>query len=359
MENEEVGGSFEEILRKLANDPRVLEAAESDEFEEIVAGAVQGELSEGGSRLLEDLLGRAPAMLLEHAEDRLKFEASIRETWGEALDLFEVFHVICLEAGETFNTRHRPDAAANQDYAFEALTRIHARACLVAGEVLALLRAGYPSGAHARWRTIHELAVVAFFIHEHGGETARRYLLHDAIQSHKAAKSYQMHHAKLGYEPMPDEEFEEVQRRRKALVAEFGSCFADPYGWAAEVLGRRARFFIQIEEAVNMQHMRPYYGMASHGVHPNIRGSHFDLGIAPGRDILLAGPSVLGFADPGDGACLSLFQATVCLLTHAPDTDGLLVMVALQTLLPRVGDTFLTAQNQQDRRTPDDHTADH
>ena len=222
-------------------------------------------------------------MLSEHLEYRTGFESRLRETWGEALDLFEVFQVICLEAGESFLQRHRAEAEAADDHVFEALTRIHARACLVAGEVLALLRSGYPSGAHARWRTIHELAVVAVFIQEHGSETARRYLLHDAIQAHKAALAYRTHSEALGFEPLTDEEFEPIQERRDALVAEFGTDFADWYGWAAEALGRPARTFSAIEEAVDMSHMRAHYGMASHAVHPNIHGSLFDLGLVSGR----------------------------------------------------------------------------
>jgi hypothetical protein len=347
---ETVDNIFSEWAEMLAHDPRVIEVADRPDFADLIVEIVQQALQERGARLLDELLRRAPQMLSEHLEDRAAFEASIRDRWGDALDLFEVFHVICLEAGESFNARHRPTAAATNDCVFDALTRIHARACLVAGEVLTLLRAGYPSGAHTRWRTIHELAVVAFFIREHGSETARRYLLHDGIQTHKAALSYREHHARLGYEPMPDEEFEGIQRRRDALVAEFNPQFADQYGWAADALGRPAYSFRPIEEAVSLDHMRAHYKMASHPVHPNVRGSFFDLGLAPGRDVLLAGPSMFGFVDPGYAACLSLYQTTVCLLNDKADLDGSLVMVALQELLPRVGEAFLEADTRQEER---------
>src|SRR2546423_12781767 len=73
--------------------------------------------------------------------------------------------------------------------------------------------------------------------------------------------------------------------------------------------------------------VRPYYRMASNPVHPNVRGSLFDLGVGGGREILLAGPSTAGLADPGHAACISLMQTTVCLLNHKVEGEGVAVML--------------------------------
>ena len=67
-------------------------------------------------------------------------------TAGPALDRYECVRVCCLEAGEDFHTRHsrHPDGS---DLKRSALTLLHARACLVASEVQALLRSGHAAGA--------------------------------------------------------------------------------------------------------------------------------------------------------------------------------------------------------------------
>jgi hypothetical protein len=224
--------------------------------------------------------------------------------------------------------------------------RLHARACLVAAEVLTLLRAGFPSGAHARWRTIHELAVVAFFITEHEQEIARRYLAHDAIQRHKSAVLYTRYHEKLGYEPFDPGEFDAIEKLRIDALAEFGSGFAKDWGWAIPALGEGVSpTFKAVEEATGMDHFRPYYRMASDPAHAGAHGSFFDLGLHDPAGILV-GPSPIGFADPGHGACLSLFQVTVCVLKYRPDFRNVMTMHALSKMLDRVGEAFLDAQRQ-------------
>ncbi|NJM53745.1 MAG: hypothetical protein HC846_10380 [Blastocatellia bacterium] len=74
---------------------------------------------------------------------------------------------------------------------FEVLLSLYARACLVSSEILVLLKAGFPDGSHARWRTLHEIAVVAMFIEKHGKEVAERYLLHEYVEDYKGAMQHQ------------------------------------------------------------------------------------------------------------------------------------------------------------------------
>src|SRR5262249_7708806 len=81
-----------------------------------------------------------------------------------------------------FNDAHRAEAAEEDDFRFDALTMLHSRACLVASETLELMKGGYPYGAHARCRTLHELAVFAAVIGEHDQELAERFLLHTTVE---------------------------------------------------------------------------------------------------------------------------------------------------------------------------------
>jgi hypothetical protein len=335
-----------ELLNDLLRDPQKAALLESDDFPERLQVGIVEALRESGDALLDTLLERAPEMLTEHRAHREAFEADLLIFWGKAFDLYETFHVSCKEAGHDFFERYMPDPDDPHDFVFDALMRLHARACLVASEVLSLLRAGFPSGAHARWRTIHELGVVAFFITEHGQEIARRYLAHDTIQRYKSAELYNTYHEKLGYEPFEPSELTAIEKRYRDALDEFGPGFGKEWGWAIPALADgRSPTFKAIEEAAGLDHLRPYYRMASDPSHANAHGSFSDLGLHDPSGILV-GPSPIGFADPAHGACISLFQVTVCVLNYRVDMRNAMTLNALSKMLKQVGETFLDAQHR-------------
>jgi hypothetical protein len=281
-------------------------------------------------------------MLKHRVRERIAFESNLVKAWRKPLDLLEIFLVIALEAGDEFNAEFRAIASEEQDYMFEVLTRLHARACQIASEILVLLRSGYADGAHARWRSLHEIAVVAFFIKSFGNEIAERYLLHDMVESYKAARQYQEHCNALGYEPLTEGELNEIKLGYEHLISRFGPPYKSDYGWAAPVLQKEKPTFRDLEEEVELDHLRPFYKMASHNVHANPKGVFFKLGLYPeSSDILLAGPSNTGLADPGHGAAISLGQITVALLTTRPNIDRLVICDILMRLEQEIGDRFL------------------
>ena len=63
------------------------------------------------------------------------------------------------------------------------------------------------------------------------------------------------------------------------LVRRFGKDYKKPYGWAASAIGIKSPSFDQIERHIGLDHMRPYYGMASDNVHANSHGALFRIGL--------------------------------------------------------------------------------
>lgn len=256
--------------------------------------------------------------------------------------------VIASEAGGSFNHTFRTSAAQQQNFVFDALTRLHARACQIAYEILTLLKAGYADGAHARWRTLHEISVIGYFIAEAGQDTAEAYLLHTVVESYKASQLYQDYSTQLGYEPLPQQELDQTTLAYEAALNRFGRSYAGEYGWASQALRSRGineAHFRSIEKAVNLSHWRPYYKMASHNVHANPKGILFKLGSrSENRQVLLAGPSDTGFTDPAHSTAISLHHITVALLTFEPTIDQLVVVSILQTLIDEIGEAFLAIQ---------------
>ncbi len=199
--------------------------------------------------------------LAEEKTDRTGFEERLRERWGPALDTLTLFRLWCLDASMILHERYK--ATEKNDWIYAALVRLHARACLVTAEVVALLHGGFSSGAHARWRSVHEIVVVGSFIAEHGQDTAERYLLHEAVESNRAAADYQRYATRLGYEQLTPDELKNLRATQEALIARFGPEYARPYGWASNALDNPDPKFSDIQAAASLDHLRPYYRMAS------------------------------------------------------------------------------------------------
>jgi hypothetical protein len=297
--------------------------------------------------ILSGLKKDMPAMLKAHRKDVKGFENRLHIDWKKPFDLFEAFLKLAFEAGDEFNNEFRRDEAETGNYVLDALTRLHARACQIASEVLVLLKSGFADGAHARWRSLHEIAVVASFIKTHGNEVAERYLLHDNIESFKAASLYNKYCEVLGDEPISQIEYDSIKAVCDGLIARFSSSYKNNYGWAAAALNKDNPNFCDIEENSGLDHLRPYYKLASHNVHANPKGVMFRLGLlGNAQNILLAGPSNYGFTDPAQGTVFSLGLITVTLLTVKPTIDNLVLSNILLKLETKIGNEFFKVQKE-------------
>ena len=288
-----------------------------------------------------------------------QFEERLLERWKKPIDLLEILVEICLEAGAELNNECRSTAARSNDYVFTVLTALHARACQTSHEILALLRSGLADGAHARWRTLHEIAVIAAFIKNQGQETAKRYLDYGIIESYKEIREYQEHCSRLGYEPLAEKELEAIRQRFEETLRAYGKSFQQEYGWVPENILIQ-RNFAAIEEHVKLGHLRPYYRMACHNVHSGPKGIEVRLGLLRGgseKTLLLAGPSNYGLADPGQGAAISLNQITTCLLSIRPTIERLSTMKAIEELVTEINPAFVEVQMQieKEEKLREDH----
>lgn len=301
--------------------------------------------------ILSGLKKSTPAMLKAHRKEMKKFEQRLYNDWKKPFDMLEAFWVLALEAGDEFNKEFRKNEAESKNYVFEVLTRLHARACQIASEILVLLKSGFADGAHARWRSLHEIAVVGSFIKTHGNEVAEKYLLHDNIESFKAATLYQKHYEALGIEPISQDEYDLIKTTRDKLITRFGNSYKYNYGWASSALNKDDPTFSDIEENSGLDHLRPYYKLASHNVHANPKGVMFKLGLLQDtHNILLAGPSNVGFTDPAQSTAISLGLITVTLITTKPTIDNLVLSNILLKFESEIGEEFLKVQKEIEDR---------
>ena len=299
--------------------------------------------------LLARLADEMDSALRDSRGDLTGFRRRLNKRWKTPLNLLELFIELAYDAGSNFNTNFRPRAAIADDFAFEALTRLHARACQIASEVLVLLRHGFADGAHARWRSVHEIAIVSYMIREHGNALAERYLLHDTIQRYKLACTHQEYHERIGDDPVPQEDIQRLKAERDELRDRFGRSFLGDYGWAAEAIGNPRPTIRDLELHAGIDHMRPYYRMASDNVHANSHASLYRLGLGTDELVggtLLAGPSNMGLADPGHATALTLSQITINLICRKSGLSSTALASVLLKMQDRVGSEFLRVHRE-------------
>lgn len=301
----------------------------------------KGNLEAAVDTILAEVKQKIPQRLAQERSVRAAFEDKLYATWKRALDLFEMITILTLEAETSFNQKYSQRAVMEKDVIFDTLIQLHARACHTASEVRSLLASGHATAAFSRWRTLHELAVVALLIRDYGQDLAERYLFHEVIESVKGAEEYQRHCVRLGHKALEPDEMASRLTSRDALIQRFGKPFSKPYGWAAQALGKNNPKFCDLECAVGLDYIRPYYRMASHGVHSNPKGVTFKIENIGSRQIMIAGPSRFGLADPGHASLLSLLQCTTVLLGTKQDEETVIILRVLKRLVDEAGQAFL------------------
>jgi hypothetical protein len=319
-------------------------ARKLEELEDLAGEAARAAVGPAVELLTDSVLEGSDELIRSDREHREGFERRLGEHWGSALELADLLRLTAVEAAASFHERNKPAAG---DWVYDAIVRLHARACLISSEIAALLRSGHASGAHARWRALHEVVVVAFFIAKHGQETARRYRLHDAVASYRALADYQRFAPELNYDPFDAKEVQEIKDRRDELCKEFGDLYGKEYGWAAEVFGF-APSFRRIEDDVDLAKWRPYYRWASQSIHADPKALVLDLGVLEPNTMMLAGPSNAGLADPGHSMCISLGQITTVLLGLRPELGDIVIMQFLLGLVDAAGEAFITGHRKLD-----------
>lgn len=313
-----------------------------DEILELLPEFYEGILREITDNLYADFEKRAPAMLREHRALRRGFMKRNFGRWRRGFDLLECLIVISQEAGSAINNALRPIAVLNGDAIFEAIIPNHARAIQISREILTLMMAGFPDGALARWRTLHEIAVVSLFLSEHGQRIAERYILHDHVTAWKRAKSYMEHHERANLGPIDKETLDRLEANSKDIMGRFGDSMKEDYGWAAPALNKTRPTFADLEKATRLDHWRPRYKWATQNTHGSYRSLGSTLATCESEQpVLSVGESNSGMTDPAHMTAISLNAATLPVIMLEPNLDRLAVAKIMERLSDEIGETFL------------------
>lgn len=310
---------------------------------------VEGFAERISKKTLKDLKKRWAEEQRLQEVDLAGFRERMEETWGKPLGQLRMLLTIAREwCGEAHG--EADDSEENGKSRLKKLmVRFLVRSCQVTDEMICLLENGFADGAMARWRTLHEIGVVAAVISKFGDDIAERYMAHQAVESRRAMKKYMDCCVDLGYRPVGAREIRKIEKRYHAAIGRYGETFRSDYGWAAHHLKKRRPNFADLEAAAGHGMMRAHYQMGSDNVHAGIKSMYARLGLLTDYDGLLAGRSNAGLTDPGQNAAHTLTQIAV-LVCSSPKLDDLVAGKIMQMLREEIPDSFWQADRRLRRK---------
>ena len=306
---------------------------------------------EFSQEVMKSLKTYSKEMLDFQRKFQTKFESRLYEEWEEPLDLLECLFEVSSESGEKQLEKLSKMTDNKDNFKTEALVKIHARALQISKEILVLLKAGYADGANSRWRSLHELAVISFFLKDNNNDVSKRYLDHEIVRRFKEAKDYRAHYKELGYLPISRKEFNRIRREKERLCTKYGDNFQKDYGWIPRSILPN-RNFRALEASVKLSKLHPLYNLSCDSVHGGAKG-FYRLGLMPEIQdkVLLAGPSNYGLADPIQNTAMSLSHITVCLLNLKPDFETIIQMQVIISYVTEICKKAVKVQKSIENET--------
>jgi len=346
MDLENFGSSIKDLVfnrLKKEIDAGELDMSKIDD----AAKAYSREAIESVSRGIYDIILRDKnSGLKEHRALMSGFLERLNNDWGEGFDLLEIFIAISKELASDW----LKDSNFVRNELTMCLMRLQARGCQVASEVLVLLRNGFADGAFARWRTLHEIAVVCLFLEKHGIEAAIRYVASDVIESYKIALKEIDCQQAMGYDGPSAHQLDIFKENVAKVKSKFGADISEQYGWASPYIGKRKVLFSDIEKDVDLDRFRRNYGVASSNVHAGVKGITFKLSLLDDSDIILAGPSNAGFVEPGHSSAISLLQINSTFLLLQDQTQAAIYISILSNMSNDIGAKLLESHVEISKR---------
>lgn len=303
------------------------------------------ELEERTRQVAERLMATRAGLARRLRRDRHILSISLEQVWGDAFQVYDAVVYASYEQGAAWAAEHQPPA---RPLVWSTLLDLHARACRVASEIGALHRSGHPVAADARYRSLHELAVVALVLQDADEKVTARYRDYEAIEQYDDAVHYQRHASALGYGPPPDEEVQVLRERRDEVIAQWGQEITKPNGWAAPLaIGKSGSVgFATLEKIAGVDHLRPFYRLGSHAVHSGPRSSSLQRAEIDGVPHRMPGATVFGdIAETAHGALISVQQVNSALMAERLKADDLdeqsvIAVGAIGVLVEHAGPAF-------------------
>jgi hypothetical protein len=245
-----------------------------------------------------------------------KVAKRISHKYGTGIKFFEAFLELNSKISSNTYAKWFNQFNTIEDHVkLDTLIANHVRACQVANEVLVLIKNGFADGAHARWRTLHEICITFLYLYDSSYTVIEMYNDYFAIERWKKAKEYQENCVKLEWEPLANSELSSLESEKNRIIEKYGNAFAKPYGWTMNDLPSGQRNIRELEKLVEMGHFHTIYAWSSENIHSGVSGIKYRLSLKDDeQNHFLMGPNDTGFLDPVQFTSYSLTEMSKTLL---------------------------------------------
>ncbi|QCO54845.1 hypothetical protein EOK75_03000 [Pseudorhodobacter turbinis] len=323
MEYEDKLSILDKSLRQAVEDELGTDLLDSDEAGNLYSELFEKVRADCEASSLEGYKNSAPELLAEMRVDARGFEERNFERWKPSFDHIEMMWSIAQELGEMHGKAIKAEGGEDDNPVMAALAHIFPRALLVTQEIICLLKGGFPDGAFARWRSLHELTVTAMFIEKHGEAAAIPYFLSFRFAERNAAKRRNLSSDLTGIRCFTVDEMAVFEARCDEAERILGRSVGkgETAGEWPKIMQKHPQFD-KIEKDVGMDIGRPVYKMASTHTHANHRPMGDLLGMFEAdAEAHLVGPSNSGFVTPLRMTAVTLAQITMTYLFHGANAD--------------------------------------
>jgi len=305
------------------------------ELQDSVANAVPEALKAAAGVICQEMLEREKEHSSHLKDQHIKRTEEALRLWGKAIEALDLLRHLVLEWGsEAYTLRTGTFSRGCTAY---ALQRLIYRAYEIAGEIVTLARNGYADGALARWRSLHEVCVIAMFLAQRSEKCAEMYLAHHKIEELKIIEVGREKNTD-GSRVSSNSYWSGLRITKRELSKKFGLNFSKDYGWASIELGRAKTTFKDIEEIVGLDTLRQGYQRANGVVHGGALAALTRVSLGMGGTVRDDTPPAYGCETPisYSASTLSMVVAELCL--ESDDLDSLTMSLVVHNHAKKVWD---------------------
>ncbi|MEI2273074.1 DUF5677 domain-containing protein [Sphingobacterium sp. ML3W] len=287
------------------------------EFNELIKEKLVGITKNIASGVLETIFEACISNNSDLKRREKEICQKISNNYEEGIKVFEGFMELNAQISSMcYEKYYKLFDTFNDQIKLDTLIAIHVRACQVANEILVLIKNGYADGAHARWRTLHELSVTFLYLYDSDYDVIHMYNDYEIIEKYKKSKEYKACEDILDLEKLEDEEWMELSIQRDEVIVKYGKDFCESYGWTMKDLPKGRRNFRELEKYVGVENLRIIYSWANESVHAGVSGIKDKLSLREEEFYhFLTGPNDCGLLDPAQYTSYSLCQMSEVLLS--------------------------------------------
>ena len=240
---------------------------ELDDFKEVFKKYInRGKKIERINTYLEILYQQPEFLKLGHTKTIFLFENDFSDEVNQKLKvIYKLVDDFVLQADHIIE-KNKVDN--NDDIVLDILFDNTKKSYFIFKEIVCLIQSQFFSGAYARWRSLHELFVLSYFIKKHGKECAIEYIKSIYLQGKHIFDTYINAQNKFQKsERFTDDEINKINE----FCNEYFKDIKDSkisYNWASSCLKKPS--FANMEKDVGLEHLHTFYKMASMLIHGNI-----------------------------------------------------------------------------------------